>query len=137
MRAWCNRHINAILLIVWLGAIPIISLLAAYSTDYTPVARMLFTHQIACAITCGWALKKKGHSLQWLWLFLIGLGLIAMVVALRKPTSEPSVTDTDLPGGARVEPRAHHQSLDPEYTAAPFRGSPTRLESGHTENPHR
>ena len=84
MKGWCARHLNWVLIIVivwWCSGGVFLLTSDDLSGDY--LLWGLSAAQIIFALVVnGWVLRRKGRSLNWLWFYLAGLGLVAVGVAL-------------------------------------------------------
>ncbi|MBA7499206.1 hypothetical protein ES704_01946 [subsurface metagenome] len=90
---WIKKHPNSTLLIVWIGgfAIYLSAIFAlAESTNAIWLIVIFIIYAIGLILTTGWVLRRKGKSLNNLFLFLF-IGIIPILIALlaeEKPETE-------------------------------------------------
>lgn len=83
---WFRRHLNWTLILGWFGAAFIVALISVGLQDwFIPVVFGLF----AVVAVNSWVLQEKGRSWLWVWLYLVGLGIVPLIIALvsRKKTT--------------------------------------------------
>ena len=92
MKNWCGRHLNWVLIIVtvWWCSGGIFLLMSDDLSGGYLLWGLSAAQIISALVVNGWVLRRKGRSLNWLWFYLAGLGLVAVAVALltgrhRKP----------------------------------------------------
>jgi len=98
MSRWWVRHLNLSLLIAWLGSTAVLGMVATFVPEHVLsslwwLALVIWIGRfIVCASVTSWVLEKKGRGTGIVWLFLVGLGLVAIIYALASSEKEPAPT---------------------------------------------
>ena len=82
---WLKRHPRLVLAAVW--ALFALTLFVFQTTDCSWL--ILVAAGGALLATNGMALRQRQRSQTWLWFYIIGLGIIPLLVALLAPSQQP------------------------------------------------